>query len=188
MQFILTQNGYLQFCLLAQRLVVPRKAEALTSRLFSMWAGRAPGKRKADLNPGHGRMETTSCVRGLPHAPSAITEEPPKRSDMGEQLTSGQRYLATSTQLGRHWHRISSKIHYIFTWEEDSELPLHSSLPAQPRPPPPAAPARPAPLGNSRSDWRCECTGTRLGLQQPSPTARFSNKSPGHGSCGVYKY
>ena len=96
------------------------KVEALTSRLFSVWVGQAPGKRKADLNPGHGRMETVSCVQGVPHAPPAIIEEPRVLSDVGKQLTTSQRYLAASTRLGQHWHQISSKIHYVFTLEENS--------------------------------------------------------------------
>lgn len=94
------------------------KVEALTSRLFSMWAGQAPGKRKAYPNPGYGRMETVLCVQGMPATPSAITEE--TLSDVEKQLTTSQHYWATSTQLGQLWHQTSSKIHYVFMWEENS--------------------------------------------------------------------
>lgn len=143
----------LQFSLLAQMLVVSIKADALTSRLFSAWAGQAPGRRKADLNPGHRRMETIFCVQGVPHTPSAVTEEAPAHSESSLPPAN------VTWQLQPNWVGTGAELPQKFITfscgrkiQPPRELPLPSSLPAQPRPPPPATPACPAPLGNSRND------------------------------------
>lgn len=147
------------------------KAGALTTRLFSLWAGPTPGKGEADLHPGQGEMETGFCVQGLPLLPLLSRRSPELFLMWGSSLHQPM-LLGNLSQTGSALAPNFFKNSVCFHVGGKFRLRVGCPYPAEP------CPAQPSPPLTDTDP-----TGA-AGL---CPT-RFPCKSPAHGSRGVYKY